>query len=82
MEQARRLARGAALQSDVERSTRPMVVVECGAGTAVPTVRSRGEQLAARGATLIRIHVREPEVPAEQIGLAMGANEALAALLG
>ncbi len=59
-EPARTLAQEAALTIFIERSPRPMVVVECGAGTAVPTVRSLGEQLAARGATLIRINVRGP----------------------
>jgi NAD-dependent SIR2 family protein deacetylase len=51
-----------------------LTVVELGAGTAVPTVRRLGERLAARGATLVRINVREPEGPG--IGLALGADEA------
>jgi NAD-dependent SIR2 family protein deacetylase len=57
-----------------------LVVVECGAGTAIPTVRLFSERLARRGATLIRINVREPEVPSGQIGLAMGALAALRAI--
>ena len=57
-----------------------MVVVECGAGTAIPTVRHFSESLARRGSTLIRINVREPEVPDGQIGIAMGALEALRAI--
>jgi NAD-dependent SIR2 family protein deacetylase len=57
-----------------------IVVVECGAGTAIPTVRHFSESLARSGATLIRINVREPEVPSGQIGLPMGALEALRAI--
>lgn len=57
-----------------------LVVVECGAGTAIPTVRLFSESLAQRGAALIRINVREPEVPSGQIGIASGALEALRAI--
>lgn len=57
---------------------REIVVVECGAGTAVPTVRYTSERLVkSHTATLIRINMREPEVPARQIGMPMGALEAL-----
>ena len=58
-----------------------LAVIECGAGTAIPSVRHFCERVAAhtRG-TLIRINVREPEVPAGGIGLALGALEALRAL--
>ncbi len=55
-----------------------LTVVEIGAGTAVPTVRMTSEQLAHRpGATLIRINVREPQVPRDHIGIALGGLEAL-----
>lgn len=55
-----------------------LVVLECGAGSAIPTVRLQGERLVrAMGASLVRINPREPEVPAGQIGLALGAREAL-----
>lgn len=58
-----------------------VVVVECGAGTAVPTVRMMSEQLVARvGATLVRINPREPQVPPGQIGIAAGAAETLTAI--
>jgi len=58
-----------------------LAVVELGAGTAVPTVRLTGELLQRRkGATLIRINVREPEGPPGTIGLAAGAAETLAAI--
>lgn len=59
----------------------PLAVIECGAGTAVPTVRLACENAIGRhNATLIRINLREPEVPAGQISLPMGALEALRAL--
>lgn len=57
-----------------------LVVVECGAGTAIPTVRSLGERLASRGAKLVRINVREPQTPRGQIGLPLPAKAALAAI--
>jgi NAD-dependent SIR2 family protein deacetylase len=55
-----------------------LAIVECGAGTAIPTVRRLCEQVARthRG-TLIRLNVRDPEVPAGQIGLACGALDGL-----
>ena len=56
-----------------------LAIVECGAGTAVPTVRHVGEALARRrGATLIRINLREPEGPPGTISIAAGARAALA----
>lgn len=55
-----------------------IVIVECGAGTGVPTVRMTSESIVARfSASLIRINVREPQVPSGQIGLPIGALEAL-----
>lgn len=55
-----------------------LAIVEMGAGTAIPSVRWAGEDLAAgRAASLIRINPREPSVPAGQISLPMGALEAL-----
>jgi NAD-dependent SIR2 family protein deacetylase len=55
-----------------------LVVVECGAGTGVPTVRITAERAAASAnATLIRINTREPAVPPKHIGVPMGALEAL-----
>ena len=54
-----------------------MAVVECGAGTAIPSVRMFSERLQRRGATLVRINLREPQVPPGGVPLAMGALEAL-----
>ena len=55
-----------------------LAIIEIGAGTAVPTVRMTSEQLARRpGATLIRINIREPQVPSDHIGIALGGLETL-----
>jgi NAD-dependent SIR2 family protein deacetylase len=59
----------------------PLVVIECGAGTAIPTVRRACEDNARRfDATLIRINPREPKVPRGQISLPLGALAALSAI--
>ncbi len=59
----------------------PVAVVECGAGTAIPTVRHFCEKMAlALGSPLIRINVREPEVPDGHIGIPLGALAALRAI--
>jgi NAD-dependent SIR2 family protein deacetylase len=59
----------------------PAVVVEIGAGTAVPTIRNLGERLAgSRGATVIRINPREPRISPPHISLALGALEGLRAI--
>jgi NAD-dependent SIR2 family protein deacetylase len=57
-----------------------LVVIECGAGTGVPTVRHYCEGLAAAGATQVRINPREPAAPAGQVSLALGARDALRAI--
>lgn len=55
-----------------------LVIVECGAGKAVPTVRYMCEDMARRlEGTLIRINTREPEVPSGQLSLNIGALAAL-----
>lgn len=59
----------------------PLVIVELGAGTGVPTVRRMSESIASLpGATLLRINVREPNVPAGHTGIAEGALSALSAI--
>ena len=63
------------------------VVVELGAGSAIPTVRMFSENMSKKlEGTLVRINLREPEVPRkEDVGLAMGALEglnAISAILG
>ena len=58
-----------------------LVVVELGAGLAIPTVRRFCEGMASNAEpTLIRINARESEVPAGQVGVAMGARDALRAI--
>ncbi len=58
-----------------------VVVVECGAGQAIPTVRAACEKFARehRG-LLIRINLREPEVPSGHVSLPLSALTALRAL--
>jgi NAD-dependent SIR2 family protein deacetylase len=57
------------------------VVIECGAGRAIPTVRIACENMARQfGGTLIRINPREPDVPSGQLSLPVGALAALRAL--
>jgi NAD-dependent SIR2 family protein deacetylase len=58
-----------------------LILVECGAGTGVPTVRHFSERLAGTGeVVLVRINVREPAVPSGHLGIAAGALEALRAI--
>jgi NAD-dependent SIR2 family protein deacetylase len=63
------------------RSVQNLVVIEIGAGTAVPTVRRQAELASASTGSLIRINVREPEVRhGRGVSLPVGALEALRAL--
>lgn len=55
-----------------------LTVVECGAGTAIPTVRDFGQRLQTRGANLVRINVRESEGPSCTIAIDRRARDALA----
>lgn len=59
-----------------------MVVIELGAGTAIPTIRTMSERLGWRyaGTTVIRINTREPEIAPPHVGLACGALEGLNAI--
>lgn len=84
------LAERAAAQHDrfadwldgLQRAGARLVVVELGAGGALPTIRRTSEQLTRRFAgRLIRINPREPEVPDGQIGLALSAVEGIQAIL-
>jgi len=56
-----------------------LAIVECGAGTAVPTVRYLCEHVARNmtRATLIRINLRESAVPTGQLALPSGALDVL-----
>jgi hypothetical protein len=58
----------------LEESRARFVVVELGAGTAVPTVRLTSERLTAKlRGTLIRLNSREAIVPDHAIGIALSA---------
>jgi NAD-dependent SIR2 family protein deacetylase len=64
-----------------ETGSSPMVVVESGAGTAIPTVRRFCEEVADHPQRkLIRINLREPEVPDGHISLATSALSGLRAI--
>jgi hypothetical protein len=53
---------------------RRLATIECGAGSAVPTVRRHCEQMPG---TLIRINPREPATPSGGISIPLGAAEAI-----
>lgn len=65
----------------LDRVQRP-VVIEIGAGTAIPTVRHFGRRITGRhNGTLVRINLREPDVDRSQdVGLRLGALDALRAI--
>jgi NAD-dependent SIR2 family protein deacetylase len=59
-----------------------IVILEFGAGLAVPTIRYFGENVISRyNAKLIRINPRDFDVPDGQISLSMGAKEAIQTIL-
>lgn len=61
---------------EVRRNKWKLVVVELGAGTAVPTVRYTSEHVTGQlGGTLIRINPREYQVPHGHYSIAAGALE-------
>ncbi len=59
------------------RAGQRIVIVECGAGTGIPTVRHTAEFRAQGPDSLIRLNPREPQVPKGQIGVSIGALEGL-----
>jgi len=69
------------VQAVLAKSAR-LVVIEMGAGTAIPTVRHLSEEVARRArGTLIRINPRESHGPAGTLSFAVGAMAALGPLL-
>jgi NAD-dependent SIR2 family protein deacetylase len=59
-------------------SGKRIVVVEMGAGTAIPTVRAASERVGALSqARVVRINPREPQISAPHISLPCGALEGL-----
>jgi NAD-dependent SIR2 family protein deacetylase len=70
----------ARLERWLDKVERP-VVIELGAGTAIPSVRRFSEEVIRRGGRLVRINPREPKVPTPlDVGLAAGALEGLEAI--
>jgi NAD-dependent SIR2 family protein deacetylase len=57
-----------------------LAVVELGAGTAIASIRMLSESLGARGAQVVRINPREPEIGPPHVGLPAGALEGLRAV--
>ena len=58
-----------------------LVVIEVGAGTAIPSVRLMSHRaIVDHGARLVRINLREAQTPAGHVGLALGALQALSAM--
>ena len=61
-----------------EQYGRRTVVIELGAGTAIPSIRGMSERLGRRPATsVLRINLRESSIISPHIGVAMTAGEAL-----
>lgn len=57
------------------------VVIEMGAGTSIPTIRSLSEEMGNEtGVSVIRINPREPEIRAPHVSLSCGALEGLQAI--
>jgi NAD-dependent SIR2 family protein deacetylase len=56
------------------------VVVEMGAGTAIPTIRFASERLGGRGGLVVRINPREPRIDAPHLSMPVGALAGLAAI--
>lgn len=57
-----------------------IVVLELGAGTAIPTIRFLGERISGNGGLLVRINPREAQTPPGQVSLATGALEGLSGI--
>ena len=59
----------------------PLVAIELGAGTAIPSIRHRTQQLGARpGALAVRVNPREPDIGRPHLAMACGALEGLQAI--
>lgn len=61
-----------------KNSDRRIVVIEMGAGNAIPTIRSTSERIGKKKyATVIRINPREPSISSPHISMTCGALEGL-----
>jgi len=57
-----------------ENREKPLVIIEIGAGSAIPTIRNLSEQLGRlRQARVLRINPREPQIGAPHLSFAAGA---------
>jgi NAD-dependent SIR2 family protein deacetylase len=63
-----------------EVAGRRLLVVELGAGTAIPTIRWTSERLGRGDARVVRINPREPEIEPPDLSIAAGALEALSGI--
>lgn len=65
----------------IQEAGQRLVVIECGGGMAIPTVRCEGEdqvEEAGDGSLLVRINPTDCKVPAERgVGIPLGAREGL-----
>jgi NAD-dependent SIR2 family protein deacetylase len=79
---SRTYAQDARFDEWVERhGDQRLVVVELGAGGAIPTIRWHSERLGRQpGATVVRVNPREPEIGPPHLSVASGAREALRAI--
>ncbi len=59
---------------------RRLLVVELGAGTAIPTIRWTSERLGRGDACVVRVNPREPDISAPHLSIQAGALEALAGI--
>lgn len=82
-DQAQRMRRKQWLASVADSNAR-VVIIEIGAGLAIPSVRDFSEHIAQEfDAPIIRINPREPEVPSSRdIGIATGSLQALRGIDG
>ena len=66
-----------------DKGDKKIVVIELGAGTAIPSIRRIGEYIhtSVEGATLVRINPRESFGPKGIVSIAKGAKEALDEIL-
>lgn len=64
-----------------ENGGRETVLIEMGAGTAIPTIRSMSERLGRRrGVTVVRINPREPWIDEPHLSIPCGSLDALRAI--
>ena len=67
---------------DLETTNSNLVIIELGAGKAVPSVRINSERIANNfNAKIIRINPRDYDVPAGHIGISAGSLEGLSQIM-